>query len=130
MPGRARRDQRSERAHALYYLTSLKTSRPHAGDEGSRFRWLKRSPGTGKLSEAALFKLIRRRWRSVGSAILCGIVPVWDHTRFFFTRDQGFLEAALALPHSGVSLALRAQALCGAGDLALRQGTNTTAAPT
>jgi ATP/maltotriose-dependent transcriptional regulator MalT len=117
----------SERAHALYYLAFAEDIAPRLRGRGQQVRWLKLLNQEQENFRAALLKLIEDKEATL-AVRLCAALSWYWITRGSFHEGQGFLEAALALPHSGMSPASRAQALCGAGDLALRQGNYTTAA--
>jgi predicted ATPase/DNA-binding CsgD family transcriptional regulator len=117
----------SERAHALYYLAFAEDIAPRLRGGGLQVRWLKLLNQEQENLRAALLKLIECGEAALAVRMCAALSWYWV-TRGSFREGQGFLEAALALPHSGVSPASRAQALCGAGDLALRQGNYTTAA--
>jgi predicted ATPase/DNA-binding CsgD family transcriptional regulator len=117
----------SERVHALYYLAFAEDIAPRLRGGGQQVRWLKLLNQEQENLRAALFKLIEYEEAALAVRLCTALSWYWI-TRGSFHEGQGFLEAALALPHSGVSSAKRAQALCGAGDLALRQGNYTTAA--
>jgi DNA-binding CsgD family transcriptional regulator len=117
----------SERAHALYYLAFAEDIAPRLRGGGQQARWLKLLDQEQENLRAALLKLIA--YGEAALAVrLCAALSWYWITGGSFHEGQGFLEAALALPHSGMSSVSRAQALCGAGDLALRQGNYTTAA--
>jgi ATP/maltotriose-dependent transcriptional regulator MalT len=117
----------SERAHALYYLAFAEGIAPHLRGGGQQVRWLKLLNQEQENLRAALVKLIE--YEEAALAVrLCAALSWYWITRGSFREGGDFLQAALALPHSGVSPASRAQALCGAGELALRQGNYTTAA--
>src|SRR5207302_3754416 len=111
----------SERAHALYYLMCAEDIAPRLRGGGQQVRWLKLLNQEQENLLAALLKLIEYE-EAVLAVRLCAALSWYWITRGSFHEGQGFLEAALALPHSGMSPASRAQALCGAGELALRQG--------
>ena len=117
----------SERAHALYYLTFAEDIAPRLRGGGQQVRWLKLLNQEQENLRAALLKLIAYEEAALAVRLCTALSWYWI-TRGSFHEGQGFLEAALALPHSGMSPASRAQALCGAGDLALRQGNYTAAA--
>ena len=117
----------SERVHALYYLTFAEDIAPRLRRGGEQVRWLKLLNQEQENLRAALLKLIE--YKEAALAVrLCAALSWYWIIRGSFREGQGFLEAALALPYSGMSPASRAQALCGAGDLALRQGNYTAAA--
>jgi ATP/maltotriose-dependent transcriptional regulator MalT len=122
-----RETRASERAHALYYLAFAEDIAPRLRGGGQQVRWLKLLNQEQENLRAALLKLIEDKEATL-AVRLCAALSWYWITRGSFHEGQGFLEAALALPHSGMSPASRAQALCGAGDLALRQGNYTTAA--
>ena len=117
----------SERTHALYYLAFAEDIAPRLRGGGQQVRWLKLLNQEQENLRAALLKLIEYE-EAVLAVRLCTALSWYWITRGSFHEGQGFLQAALALPHSGMSSASRAPALCGAGDLALRQGNYTTAA--
>ncbi len=117
----------SEWAHALYYLAFAEDIAPRLRGGGQQVRWLKLLNLEQENLRAALWKLIEDKEAAL-AVRLCAALSWYWITRGSFHEGQGFLQAALALPHSGVSPASRAQALCGAGDLALRQGNYTAAA--
>jgi predicted ATPase/DNA-binding CsgD family transcriptional regulator len=117
----------SERAHALYYLAFAEDIAPRLRGGGLQVRWLKLLNQEQENLRAALLKLIEDKEATLAVRFCAALSWYWI-TRGSFHEGQGFLEAALALPHSGVSPASRAQALCGAGELALRQGNYTAAA--
>jgi predicted ATPase/DNA-binding CsgD family transcriptional regulator len=117
----------SERTHALYYLAFAEDIAPRLRGGGQQVRWLKLLNQEQENLRAALLKLIEYE-EAVLAVLLCTALSWYWITRGSFHEGQGFLQAALALPHSGMSLAVRAPALCGAGDLALRQGNYTAAA--
>lgn len=117
----------SERAHALYFLAFAEGIAPRLRGGGQQLRWLKLLNQEQENIRAALSKLIESREANL-AVRLCAALSWYWIIRGSFHEGQGFLQAVLALPHSGVPSASRAQALCGAGDLALRQGNYTTAA--
>jgi predicted ATPase/DNA-binding CsgD family transcriptional regulator len=117
----------SGRAHALYYLAFAEDIAPRLRGGGQQIRWLKQLNQEQENLRAALLKLIEDGEAALAVRLCTALSWYWI-IRGSFHEGQGFLEAALALPHSGMSSASRAQALCGAGDLALRQGNYTTAA--
>ena len=119
--------EESERAHALYYLTFAEDIAPRLRGGGQQIRWLKLLNQEQENLRAALLKLIE--FEEAALAVrLCAALSWYWITRGSFREGSDFLETVLALPHSGVSPASRAQALCGAGDLTLRQGNYTAAA--
>ena len=122
-----RETRASERAHALYYLAFAEGIAPRLRGGGLQVRWLKLLNQEQENLRAALLKLIEYGEAALTVRLRTALSWYWI-TRGSFHEGQGFLEAALALPHSGMSPASRAQALCGAGDLALRQGNYTAAA--
>ena len=122
-----RETRASERTHALYFLAFAEDIAPRLRGGGQQVRWLKLLNQEQENIRAALLKLIEDK-KAALAVRLCTALSWYWITRGSFHEGQSFLEAVLALPHSGMSLALRAQALCGAGDLALRQGNYTTAA--
>src|SRR5947209_2004948 len=117
----------SERAHALYYLAFAEGIAPRLRGGGLQVRWLKLLNQEQENLRAALLKLIEYEEAALAVRLCTALSWYWI-TRGSFHEGQGSLEAALALPHNEMSPASRAQALCGAGDLALRQGNYTTAA--
>ena len=117
----------SEQVHALYYLAFAEDIAPRLRGGGQQVRWLKLLDQEQENLRAALLRLIRDKEASLAVRLCTALSWYWV-TRGAFHEGQGFLEAALALPYSGMFTASRAQALCGAGDLALRQGNYTSAA--
>jgi predicted ATPase len=117
----------SERAHARYYLAFAEDIAPRLRGGGQQVRWFTLLNQEQENLRAALLKLIADGEAALAVRFCVALSWYWI-TCGSFHEGQGFLEAVLALPHSGVSPASRAQALCGAGDLALRQGNYTTAA--
>src|SRR6266566_9531251 len=117
----------SERAHARYYLAFAEDIAPRLRGGGQQVRWLKLLNQEQGNLRAALLKLIEDKEAAL-AVRLCAALSWYWIIRGSFREGGDFLEAALALPHSGMSPASRAQALCGAGDLALRQGNYTAAA--
>ena len=116
----------SERTHALYYLAFAEDIAPRLRGGGLQVRWRTLLNQEQENLRAALFKLIEDGEAALAVRLCTALSWYWI-TCGAFHEGQGFLEAALALPHSGMSPVLRAQALCGAGELALRQGDYTTA---
>lgn len=116
----------SERAHALYYLAFAEDIAPRLRG-GQQLQWLKLLNQEQENLRVALYKLIEDKEATL-AVRLCAALSWYWITRGSFHEGGDFLQAALALPHSEGSPASRAQALCGAGDLALRQGNYTTAA--
>ncbi len=119
--------EESELAHALYYLTFAEDIAPRLRGGGQQIRWLKLLNQEQENLRAALLKLIEYEEAALAIRLCVALSWYWI-TRGSFLEGSDFLETALALPPGGVSPALRAQALCGAGDLALRQGNYTAAA--
>ena len=117
----------SERAHALYYLTFAEDIAPRLRGGGRQVRWLKQLKQEQENLRAALLKLIEYEEAALAVRMCVALSWYWI-THGSFREGGDFLEAALALPPDGVPPASRAQALCGAGDLALRQGNYATAA--
>nr|MBA2286968.1 tetratricopeptide repeat protein [Ktedonobacteraceae bacterium] len=116
----------SERTHALYYLTFVEDIAPRLRGGGQQIRWLKQLNQEQENIRAALLKLIA--YEEAALAVrLCAALSWYWITRGSFREGGDFLQAALALPQSEVPPAAQAQALCGAGELALRQGNYTTA---
>lgn len=108
------------RAHALYYLTLAEEIAPHVKRGGQQLRWL------GKLTEeqenlrAALGFLIEHREAELAVQLSGALWWYWVN-RGYFSEGRAFLAASLGLPHEGKRTRARARALCGAGELALRQ---------
>jgi predicted ATPase/DNA-binding CsgD family transcriptional regulator len=117
----------SERAYELYYLTFAEDIAPRLRRGEQQVRWLKSLNQEQENLRAVLLKLIEYEEAALAVRLCAALSWYWISCGSF--REGGdFLQAALALHHSDVSLASRAQALCGAGELALRQGNYTTAA--
>ncbi|MEO6892859.1 MAG: tetratricopeptide repeat protein [Ktedonobacteraceae bacterium] len=117
----------SERGHALYYLMLAEDIVPRLRGGGQQIRWLKQLNQEQENIRAALVKLIAYEEAALAVRLCAALCWYWI-TRGSFREGGDFLQAALALPQSGVSPAAQAQAFCGAGELALRQGNYTTAA--
>ncbi|HET8912306.1 MAG TPA: tetratricopeptide repeat protein [Ktedonobacteraceae bacterium] len=117
----------SERAHARYYLAFAEDIAPRLRGGGQQVRWFTLLNQEQENLRAALLKLIADKEAALAVRFCVALSWYWI-TCGSFHEGQGFLDAALALPHSEVSPASRAQALCGAGELALRQGNYTAAA--
>ncbi len=111
----------SERAHALYYLALAEQVAPRLRGGGQQLLWIERLSVEQENLRVALRWLIEHQETALAVRFSAALWWYWT-TRGSFNEGQGFLEAALGLPHAEISTGARAQALCGAGSLALRQG--------
>src|SRR6185312_13555253 len=102
----------SERAHALYYLAFAEDIAPRLRGGGHPVRWLTLLNQEQENLRAALLKLIGGKEAAL-AVRLCAALSWYWITRGSFHEGGDFLQAALALPQSGVSPSSRAQALSG-----------------
>ncbi|HEY0753184.1 MAG TPA: tetratricopeptide repeat protein [Ktedonobacteraceae bacterium] len=116
----------SEQTHALYYLTFAEDIAPRLRG-GQQVRWLKLLNQEQENLRAALLKLIEDKEAAL-VVQLCAALSWYWITLGSFREGSDFLQTALAFPYDGGASTSRAQALCGAGALALRQGNYTAAA--
>ncbi len=115
------------RAHALYYLTLAEDIAPHARRGGQQLRWLRRLTEEQEDLRAALGFLIEHQEAELAVQLSGALWWYWVN-RGSFSEGRAFLAASLGLPHAGKRTRARARALCGAGDLAKRQGNYQVAA--
>lgn len=109
------------RAHALYYLTLAEETALHVMNGGQQLPGLRLLAEEQENLRAALGFLIEHQ--EVEQAVqLSGALWRYWMNRGYFSEGRYWLAASLALPHAGKRTSTRARALCGAGDLALRQG--------
>src|SRR5579863_6426899 len=111
----------ARRAHALYYLAVSEDLTPGSGREGAQRRWLRRLTEEQDNVRAALAFLIQHKEGELAVQLSGALWRYWVN-RGYFREGSGWLEASLALPHTQEPTPGRARALCGAGDLAKRQG--------
>jgi predicted ATPase/DNA-binding CsgD family transcriptional regulator/Tfp pilus assembly protein PilF len=109
------------RDHARYYLTLAEEIAPPGRRRGQQLRWLRRLTEEQENLRAALGFLIERREAELAVQLSGALWWYWVN-RGSFNEGRAFLAASLSLPHSGDRTPARARALCGAGELALRQG--------
>jgi predicted ATPase/DNA-binding CsgD family transcriptional regulator len=109
------------RAHARYYLRLAEEIALPGRRGGEPLRWLRRLTEEQDNLRAALGLLIERREAELAVQLSGALWWYWVN-RGSFSEGRAFLAAALSLPHSGKRTPARARALCGAGELALRQG--------
>jgi predicted ATPase/DNA-binding CsgD family transcriptional regulator len=108
-------------AHALYYLTQAEEIALHVMTGGQQLRGLRRLTEEQENLRTALGFLIEHQEVELAVQLSGALWRYWVN-RGFFSEGRYWLAASLALPHAGKRTAARARALCGAGDLALRQG--------
>ncbi len=108
-------------AHALYYLALIERMTPGQGSEGGQRRWLRRLTEEQDNVRAALDFLIQHREANLAVRLSGDLWHYWMN-RGYFREGSTWLAASLALPHERTPTMERARALCGAGDLAKRQG--------
>jgi predicted ATPase len=108
-------------AHALYYLALSEGMAPSQGSEGGQRRWLRRLTEEQDNVRAALDFLIRDQETGLAVRLSGDLWRYWVN-RGYFREGSTWLGASLALPHERTPTRERARALCGAGDLAKRQG--------
>ena len=113
--------EESQRMHALYYLALAEEAALHLREGGQQIQWLGRLAAEQENLRAVLTLLIEHEEADLAVRLSAALRWYWV-TRGAFSEGRAFLEATLALPHSGVHSAARAKALCVAGELALRQG--------
>ncbi len=109
------------RTHALYYLTLAEEIAPHVRRGGQQLRWLRRLTEEQENLRAALGFLVEHREAELAVQLSGALWWYWVN-RGYFSEGRAFLAASLGLPHRGKRTRARARALCGAGELALRQG--------
>lgn len=109
------------RAHALYYLTLAEEIAPHVRRGGQQLRWLRRLTEEQENLRAALGFLVEHREAELAVQLSGALWWYWVN-RGYFSEGRSWLAASLGLPHIGKRTRARARALCGAGELALRQG--------
>jgi predicted ATPase/DNA-binding CsgD family transcriptional regulator len=109
------------RAHALYYLSLAEEIAPHVRRGGQQLRWLRRLTEEQENLRAALGFLVEYREAELAVQLSGALWWYWVN-RGHFSEGRAFLAASLGLPHKGKRTRARARALCGAGELALRQG--------
>jgi predicted ATPase/DNA-binding CsgD family transcriptional regulator len=109
------------RTHALYYLTLAEEIAPRVRRGGQQLRWLGRLTEEQENLRAALGFLVEYREAEL-AVQLSGVLWWYWVNRGYFSEGRAFLAASLGLPHRGKRTRARARALCGAGELALRQG--------
>jgi len=113
--------EESKRMHARYYLALAEEAALHLREGGQQIQWLERLAAEQENLRAVLTFLIEHEEADLAVRLSAALRWHWV-TRGAFSEGRAFLEAALALPHSGVHSAARAKALRVAGELALRQG--------
>ncbi|HEV2656856.1 MAG TPA: AAA family ATPase, partial [Ktedonobacteraceae bacterium] len=109
------------RTHALYYLTLAEEISPHVRRGGQQLRWLRILTEEQENLRAALGFLVEHREGELAVQLSGALWWYWVN-RGYFSEGRSFLAASLGLPHEGKRTRARARALCGAGELALRQG--------
>src|SRR6266568_4395872 len=109
------------RAHTLYYLTLAEEIALHLMNGGQQLRWLRRLAEEQENLRAALGFLIEHQEVELAVQLSGALWRYWVN-RGYFSEGRYWLAASLGLPHAGKRILARARALCGAGDLALRQG--------
>ncbi len=110
-----------QRTHALYYLTLAEEIAPHVKRGGQQLRLLGRLTEEQENLRAALGFLVEHREAELAVQLSGALWWYWVN-RGYFSEGRAFLAASLGLPHKGKRTRARARALCGAGELALRQG--------
>jgi predicted ATPase/DNA-binding CsgD family transcriptional regulator len=111
----------ARRAHALHYLAISEDIMPGSGKEGAQRCWLRRLREEQDNVRVALAFLIQQREGELAVRLSGALWGYWVN-RGYFREGSGWLDASLALPHTQEPTSGRARALCGAGDLAKRQG--------
>jgi predicted ATPase/DNA-binding CsgD family transcriptional regulator len=110
-----------QRAHALYYLSLAEEIALQVMTGGQQLRGFRRLAEEQENLRAALGFLIEHQEVELAVQLSGALWRYWVN-RGYFSEGRSWLAASLALPHAGKRTAARARALCGAGDLALRQG--------
>lgn len=111
----------TRRGHAQYYLTLIEEIAPQGKEGEQQRRWLRRLTQEQENLRAALDFLIEHREAELAVQLSGALWKYWVN-RGYFNEGRAFLTASLGLPHAGRRTRARARALCGAGELALRQG--------
>jgi predicted ATPase/DNA-binding CsgD family transcriptional regulator len=111
----------TRRRHALYYLTLVEEIAPQGRDGEQQRRWLRRLTQEQENLRAALGFLVEHREAELAVQLSGALWKYWVN-RGYFSEGRACLTASLGLPHAGKRTRARARALCGAGELALRQG--------
>ena len=109
------------RAHTLYYLSLAEEIALHLMNGGQQLRWLRQLAEEQENLRAALGFLIEHQEVELAVQLSGALWRYWVN-RGYFSEGRYWLAASLELPHAGKRTLARARALCGAGDLALRQG--------
>ena len=109
------------RTHALYYLTLAEELALHGRRGGQQLRWLRRLTEEQENLRAALGFLVEHREAELAVQLSGALWWYWVNCGYF-SEGRAWLAASLGLPHIGKRTRARARALCGAGELALRQG--------
>jgi predicted ATPase/DNA-binding CsgD family transcriptional regulator len=109
------------RIHALYYLTLTEDTALHLMNGGQQLRGLRLLSEEQENLRAALGFLIEHQEVELALQLSGTLWRYWVN-RGYFSEGRYWFSASLALPYSGKRTSARARALCGAGDLALRQG--------
>jgi predicted ATPase/DNA-binding CsgD family transcriptional regulator len=109
------------RAHAQYYLTLAEETTLLFMNGGRQLQGLRLLAEEQENLRAALGFLIEHQEAELAVQLSGALWKYWVN-RGYFSEGRYWLAASLALPHAGKRTSARARALCGAGDLALRQG--------
>ena len=109
------------RGHALYFLTLAEETALLFMNGGRQLQGLRLLAEEQENLRAALGFLIEHQEVELAVQLSGALWKYWVN-RGYFSEGRSWLAAPLALPHSGKRTSARARALCGAGDLALRQG--------
>ncbi|HEV2661854.1 MAG TPA: tetratricopeptide repeat protein, partial [Ktedonobacteraceae bacterium] len=109
------------RAHALYFLTLAEEAASHASKGEQQRQWLRQLMEEQENLRAASGFLIEQQETALALQLNGALWWYWVN-RGYFSEGRSWLAAALALPHTAQHTRVRARALCGAGDLAMRQG--------
>ena len=109
------------RAHALYYLTLAEETALLFMNGGRQIQGLRLLAEEQENLRAALGFLIEHQEAELAVQLSGVLWKYWVNCGYF-SEGRYWLAASLALPNAGKRTSARAGALCGAGDLALRQG--------
>ncbi len=109
------------RAHALYFLALAEEAASHASKGEQQRQWLEQLKEEQENLRAASGFLIERQETELAVQLNGALWWYWVN-RGYFSEGRSWLAAALELPHIDEYTRARARALCGAGDLAMRQG--------
>jgi tetratricopeptide (TPR) repeat protein len=119
--------EKSQRAHALYYLTLVEEAEAHLKGR-EQTTWLARLELEQENLRAALAWLVEQGEAELALRF-CGALWWFWHLRGYWSEGRRWLEAALGMAQTGGPTVARAKALCAAGDLAYYQDDYAAARP-